>query len=64
MQNSDLPRLGSPAQRALHNAGYTRLEQLTTVTEQEISQLHGIGPNALAALREALAAKGWSFAHG
>ena len=59
---SDLPKLAAPAQRALAGAGYTRLEQLTTVSEDDIKKLHGIGPNALNQLRRALAARGLSFA--
>ncbi len=59
---SDLPKLSAPAHRALAAAGYTRLEQLTSVSEAEIKKLHGIGPNALKQLRDALAAKGLSFA--
>ena len=60
---SDLPvELASPARRALVQAGYLRLEQLTALSEAEVMQLHGIGPNALAQLRRALGAKGLSFA--
>ncbi len=58
---SDFPKLAAPAQRALAGAGYQRLEQLTHVSEAEVAKLHGIGPNALAALRQALAAKGLAF---
>lgn len=58
---TDLPKLAAPAQRALAAANIQRLEQLTRFTEAEIKQLHGIGPNALDALRHALAAKGLSF---
>lgn len=62
-RESDFPeKLGQPARRALLGAGYTRLHQLTEVTEAEIKQLHGIGPKALRQLREALEAKGMSFA--
>jgi hypothetical protein len=61
-QESGFPKLAQPAQRALAGAGYTRLEQLTKVSEAEIKQLHGIGPNAVKSLRETLAAKGLSFA--
>jgi hypothetical protein len=61
-QDSDLPEgLASPARRALEAAGYTRLDQLSAATEAKISQLHGIGPNALAQLRHALAAHGLSY---
>lgn len=58
---SDLPKLAAPAQRALADAGITSLKQLTKLTEAELSQLHGIGPNALGKLREALKANGLSF---
>ena len=59
---SDFPKLGQPALRALAGAGYTRLDQLTKVTEAELMKLHGFGPNALEKLRLALAEKGLSFA--
>ncbi len=61
-QESELPKLGAPADRALAAAGIQSLEQLTRFSEAEIKQLHGIGPNALAKLRQALAARGLSFA--
>jgi hypothetical protein len=57
-----LPKLASPAQRALASAGIQRLDQLAKFSEVHIAQLHGIGPNALAQLRRALKAKGLSFA--
>ncbi len=61
--HSDLPeKLGQPAYRALAGAGIQRLEQLTQFSEAEIKKIHGIGPNALGKLREALAAKGLAFA--
>ncbi len=59
----DLPAgLARPARRALVAAGYTRLEQLTKVSEAEVLALHGMGPKALDQLRRTLAAKGLSFA--
>jgi ERCC4-type nuclease len=62
-QESDLPvKLASPARRALVNAGYWRLEQLTEVSEAELKQLHGMGPKAIDQLRRALETKGLSFA--
>lgn len=62
---SDLPKgLASPARRALAAAGYSRLEQLSKVSEAEVKQLHGIGPNAIKQLSRALAAKGLSFKDG
>ena len=54
--------LARPAQRALANAGYTRLEQLAAVSEAEIAQLHGVGPRAVEQLRRALADRGLAFA--
>lgn len=59
---SDLPKLASPARRALDGAGIKRLEQLAAMREDEIKQVHGIGPNALEQLRGAMAEKGLSFA--
>ena len=56
------PKLAAPAQRALAGAGYSHLEQLTKVKESELGKLHGMGPNALKTLRQALTDKGLSFA--
>lgn len=62
MKNNDLPeKLASPAKRALANARITSLKQLSTYTENEIAELHGIGKNALELLKKALAEKGWQF---
>jgi len=61
---SDLPKIGAPATRALETAGYITLKQLTRVTEAEIAQLHGMGPKALGILREKLKAEGLSFKQG
>ena len=65
MQNenvTDFPRLSAPARRALSGAGYTSLDQLAEVSESELRKLHGIGPTAMAALRDALHEHGLSFA--
>ncbi len=60
---SNLPGgLAAPARRALAGAGLWRLEQLSEISEAEIKQLHGIGPNAIRQLRAALDASGMSFA--
>ena len=60
---SDLPpKLGAPAERALANAGIKNLKQLTKFSETDIKNLHGVGPNALGKLRQALAERGLSFA--
>jgi DNA integrity scanning protein DisA with diadenylate cyclase activity len=57
----DFPKLAAPARRALAGARYTRLDQLAQVSEAELKQLHGMGPTAIAALREALDERGLSF---
>jgi len=62
-QESDLPaKLSAPAERALAGAGIKNLRELTKFTEAEIKQLHGVGPNAIGQLRQALADQGLSFA--
>ena len=53
--------LAKPAQRALANAGITSLEQLASYREEEIAELHDIGKNALAKLKEVLIRKGLQF---
>jgi hypothetical protein len=59
----DLPRgIGKPATRALANAGYVRLEQLSQVSAADLLKLHGVGPKALSVLRTALQAQGLAFA--
>jgi hypothetical protein len=58
---NNFPKLSQPALRALAGAGIQRLEQLTSFSEAQICQLHGIGPNALKQLHAALAAKGLTF---
>jgi hypothetical protein len=64
-KEDDLPAgLAKPARRALAGAGIQRLEQLTKFSETEIKQLHGIGPNAVKQLRNALIDRGLSFASG
>jgi len=57
-----LPKLAAPARRALANAGIHSLAQLAKFSEADVKQLHGIGPNALEALRRALAEQGLAFA--
>jgi DNA-directed RNA polymerase alpha subunit len=61
--NDEFPaRLAAPARRALANAGFTKLPDLTRISEAELAKLHGMGPKALGQLREALAGAGLSFA--
>jgi ERCC4-type nuclease len=59
---SNFPKVGAPALRALAGAGYERLEQLANVSEAELKKLHGMGPSGIATLRKALEAQGLSFA--
>lgn len=60
-KSTSLPKLAAPAQRALQSAGISSLEQLTSMSEAELMQLHGMGKNALHILREALIANGMQF---
>jgi hypothetical protein len=50
-----LPTIGAPATRALTAAGLTTLEAVAAVPEHELAAMHGVGPVALAKLRDALA---------
>ena len=56
------PGMSQPSLRALLGAGYTGLEQLTGATAADLLALHGMGPKGIRLLREALAARGLSFA--
>lgn len=58
-----LPRsIGAPATRALREAGVTTLEQVSGHSAAELEAMHGVGPIAIARLREALAEQGSGFA--
>lgn len=48
-------KLAAPAKRALAEASITSLDQLQTKLEAEILALHGMGPNAMKILRQAMA---------
>ena len=54
--------IGKPALRALTAAGYTRLDQLAKVKEDDLLKLHGVGPKAIRVLRAALEDLGLTFA--
>lgn len=54
--------VAAPARRALASVGCFTLEDVAKKREADLAALHGMGPKALAALREALAARGLSFA--
>jgi hypothetical protein len=59
---NQLPGLSNPARRALATAGCVRLEDVARLSEADLKKLHGIGPNALETLRQALAQRGLAFA--
>ena len=50
--------IGRPATAALLDAGYTDLAQLDGLPEAELRRMHGVGPKAVAVLRQALAERG------
>jgi len=56
-----LKKLAKPAQRAIQNAGITTIEQLSSYSEKEISELHGIGKNAISVIRQTLNEHGIIF---
>ena len=56
------PGIGSPAHRALIAAGITRLEQFTSISEDELLKLHGVGPKAVRIIKESLRENGLAFA--
>lgn len=60
--NAAFPKgIGAPATQALTAAGYSKLGQLAGVPASELTQLHGMGPKALARLQEALEQQGLSL---
>ena len=54
--------MGKPALRALATMGIADVDQAAEFTERQLLALHGMGPKAIGILREALHAKGKSFA--
>jgi DNA-directed RNA polymerase alpha subunit len=61
LENGFLSQLSAPARRALVNNGINTLQQLSSFSEKEVLQLHGMGPASLPKLRSALLASGLSF---
>jgi hypothetical protein len=53
--------IGSPATRALKQAGYDDLTQLADVPVAELRRLHGVGPKALRLIKEALEQRGMAL---
>jgi hypothetical protein len=56
-----LAGLAAPARRALEGAHLTSLAKLAKKTEAQVSELHGMGPNAISKLRALLEKDGLSF---
>lgn len=57
--DNDLPAgLAAPARRALADTGIQTLDQLTKLSEAELRKLHGVGPNAVMLLLEAVRKSG------
>lgn len=50
--------LGTPARRALQNAGISTIVQLSKWSKKELLQLHGFGPSSIPALEKVLAKHG------
>ncbi len=58
-QGTPLPRgIGAPATRALREVGVSTLEQVASYSAEQLAAMHGVGPVAIARLREALAERG------
>ena len=58
----DLPdAIGKTAARALQTAGVDSLAKVSEHSQDELLALHGVGPKAIAMLREALAGRGLRF---
>jgi hypothetical protein len=56
-----LAQLPSPARRALEHAGIKTMSQLSRRREQDILDLHGMGPASIPILKKALKAEGLTF---
>jgi predicted flap endonuclease-1-like 5' DNA nuclease len=60
---TEFPRsIGRVADRELALHGHTRYDHLAAVTEKQLLKIHGVGPKAVAILREELTGRGLSFA--
>ncbi|EKT82229.1 hypothetical protein WSS_A13392 [Rhodococcus opacus M213] len=55
--------MGKVSRRELASHGYTRFDELTTVTAKELSKIDGVGPKAIRILEEELAERGLGFAN-
>ena len=63
--SSPLPnKLAAPARRALASAHVDTLDDLRKLSEAQVKKMHGMGPNAMRILREAMEAAGVDFERG
>lgn len=53
--------IAAPARRALERQNIKTLDDLAKWSEQELSNLHGMGPNTLLKLRKVLSENGLAF---
>lgn len=53
--------MGSPVRRALDHARIKTLKQLARHTEQEILNMHGVGPSSMQLFKKKLKNDGFSF---
>ncbi|KNX38937.1 helix-hairpin-helix domain-containing protein [Luteipulveratus halotolerans] len=56
-----LPKIGAPATRALRAVGVRSLEAVTAYSSDELLAMHGVGPIAVARLKDALRDAGLAF---
>ncbi|HOZ50910.1 MAG TPA: RNA polymerase alpha subunit C-terminal domain-containing protein [Chitinophagaceae bacterium] len=56
-----LSLIGAPARRALENNGILNLDQLSTFTEKEILNLHGMGKSTIPKLQKLLSENKLAF---
>ena len=56
-----LSAIGAPARRALEAQGIRTLAELATWRENELLQLHGVGPSSIPRLEKVLHEAGLSF---
>ena len=62
--NGFLSILAAPARRALENNGITTLESLSSFSEGDLLELHGMGKSSLPKLRKVLNENGPKFREG
>jgi hypothetical protein len=55
-------KLNAPARRALVGVGITSFDDLESWSRADVMNLHGIGPNAMGTLTQAMADAGVTFA--